>query len=143
MPISSFADIGKYNYGDKNSQTLTVKAWDALKAKDYKAVIAYTGECIRLYQNEARRQQKKLKDLPLEDDAFTYWALNDVGTCYYLKGEAYFGLKRYKTAERAYKKVVKSFGYAQFYDPSGFWVKLKDICNKKLITVEAIDSKSK
>lgn len=138
-----YADIGGYDFGDKNSETLTAKAWNALNEKDYKAVLVYTKKCVSLYESRAKTQQNLLKDYPEGDNAFKQWALNDVGTCYYLMGEAYFAKKKYKLAKRAYSKVVRSLSFAQYYDPEGIHIKVVVSCRKKLVALEYIMKKDR
>jgi len=134
-----FADIGPYDFGDKKSVTLTKKAWDSLNNKNYKATIAYAKKCISLYETHAKSQQNRLQEIPSGDESIQYWALNDVATCYYLMGEAYFNQKKYTQAKSAYKKAIRKFPFAQYYDPRGFTVKVKDTCEKKLVILESFD----
>lgn len=134
------AGIGQYDYGDKSSQTLTAKAWQALNDKDYKAGLAYTRKCITLYERQAIIQQNKLKKMPTLDESFQYWALNDVATCYYIEGQIYFYQKKYYKAEDNYKKVIRKFPYAQYYNPAGYTVKVAESCEKNLVAIDALRS---
>ena len=138
LTTSIRADIGQYDFGDKSSETLTAKAWNALNEKDYQSVIVYTKKCISLYEAKAKMQQNHLRSFPEGDETFEYWALNDVATCYYILGEAYFAQKKYRKAKKAYEKVVRNLNYAQFYDPGGFFVKVADCCQKKLAAANSL-----
>ncbi|MBL8107894.1 MAG: hypothetical protein JNJ72_20165, partial [Anaerolineales bacterium] len=51
---------------------------------------------------------------------FANWALNDVGTAYYIKALALEKLGRLSEAREAYEKTV-SFEFARCWDPSGFF----------------------
>ncbi len=113
-----------YNYGDYRSETLTIKAWKALEDRDLNAVLAYTNKCIELYSKEAGKMQKTLSDYPTGDKKiFSYWALNDVATCLYIKGEALRRTKRMDEAKTAFERIVNEFYYAQCYDVNKktFW----------------------
>ena len=111
-----------YDFGDYTSVTLTVKAWETLDKKDYEGTEIYTGKCIDLYQDEALKQQASLTGYLSKDKAFDVWALNDVGTCYFILGEALMGEGKYKEAKEAYKTVIDKLSYAQCWDPRGwFW----------------------
>lgn len=111
-----------YDYGDYTSQTLTTKAWDSLGKKDYQGVDVYTKKCLQLYEEEAQKMQKELTDYASKDKAFNYWALNDVGTCYFILGESLAEQKKFQEALEAYKVVMEEFSYAQCWDPKGwFW----------------------
>jgi len=111
-----------YDFGDYTSQTLTTKAWDALKANDHKGVETYVKKCAELYEAEAKKQQASLSEFAPKDKAFDYWALNDVGTSYFIWGESLMAQKRYKEAKASYERVVNEFSFAQCWDPKGwFW----------------------
>ena len=49
-----------YNFGDFRSETLTTKAWEALKEGDLEAVLAYTNKCIEFYGGQAKKMQASL-----------------------------------------------------------------------------------
>jgi tetratricopeptide (TPR) repeat protein len=111
-----------YDFGDYTSMTLTVKAWEALGKNDHKGVELYAKKCFELYEAEAKKQQKSLTDFAPKDKAFDYWALNDVGTCYFILGESLLNQKKYPEAKAAYERVINDFGFAQCWDPKGwFW----------------------
>lgn len=112
----------EYDFGDFSSETLTTKAWKALDEGDYAAVEAYTTKCISLYESQAVQQQSSLTDFAPKDKAFDNWALNDVATCYFILGESLLAQKRYQEAKAAFDRVVNDFGFAQCWDPKGwFW----------------------
>ena len=110
------------DFGDYTSQTLTVKAWEALGKNDTRGVELYTKKWIELYEAEAKKQQASLTEFAPKDKAFNYWALNDVATCYFILGDSLLTQKRYPEAKAALERVVNDFGYAQCWDPKGwFW----------------------
>ncbi len=113
------------DFGDDKSATLTTKAWQALADKDLEAVLAYTNRCLDLYGDKAREMQASLTEFPWEskEKIFEYWALNDVGTCLFIQGEALRNAGKIEEAKKAYQKLVDEFYYAQCWDPSGgfFW----------------------
>jgi len=112
----------EYDFGDYTSMTLTVKAWGALDKKDYAGVEVYTKKCVDLYEQEAIKQQSELTEYLPRDKAFNAWALNDVGTCYFILGEALLGDAKYSDAKDAYSKIIDKFSFAQCWDPRGwFW----------------------
>jgi len=82
----------KLDFGDYSSSFLTTKAWQAMSSSDTKSVIKYTDKVLELYEEEAKSMQKKLQSTtnqyPFEKEVvFSYWALNDVGTSLFIKGE--------------------------------------------------------
>ncbi len=123
------------DFGDRTSQTLTVKAWEALTAKDYEAALAYTDECINLYEEEAIFQQSQLTDFAPKELAFDYWALNDVATCYFIRAEVYRQQGEIDKAKETYQTIVDKFGFAQCWDPQGWFWKVADGAKDKLTTL--------
>lgn len=112
------------DFGDYTSQTLTVKAWEALKNDKLEDVLAYTGKCLELYEAKAEEMQSSLSEYPWEskEKIFSYWALNDVGTCLFIKGEAFKKVGKNSEAKESYQKVINEYSYAQCWDPQGwFW----------------------
>lgn len=109
------------DYGDHRSVTLQVKAWEALGAGKYDDAVAYTKKCAELYEDEARKMQASLTSKPGEDVIHDYWALNDVGTCYFVRGEALMKLNKKDEALAAYRIVVNDFYYSQAWDPKGWY----------------------
>ena len=108
-----------YDFGDFKSSTLTTKAWGALENSDVEAVLAYTNKCVELYDAKAREMQAGLKDYPAGADQqiFSYWALNDIATDYFILGSAYLKAGDAGKAKEAFQKVVKDYSFGQCYDP--------------------------
>ena len=111
------------DYGDYTSQTLTTNAWDALAAKNYPAVFAYTQKCEELYGDEGKRMNEELEYFASPEDAAQLWALNDVGTSLYIMATAYEELEMYPQAREAYKKLANDYAFAQTWDPKGWYWK--------------------
>jgi len=87
-----------------------------------------------MYEQKAQEMQDSLTEYPWEskEKIFTYWALNDVGTCLFIKGEAYRNAGDAEEAKKAYKKLVDSFYYAQAWDSAGFFWKPAEAAQQKL-----------
>ncbi|MFK8028659.1 MAG: beta-glucanase precursor [Gammaproteobacteria bacterium] len=119
-PSSSVSSV--LDYGDQTSATLQAKAWEALGDGQLENAVKYTERCGTLYENTAKQMQQSLTAKPKEDVVHDYWALNDVGTCYFIQGEAFMKLGRSNDALNAYQAVVDNYGYSQAWDPKGwFW----------------------
>lgn len=120
-------------FGDYKSSTLTGKAWDSLKQGRVMAAEAYANKCIELYSDQAVEQQLSLKAYPSEGLEWDYWALNDVGTCMFIKGQALAKLGKQAESDRAFQDVLGRYGYAQCWDSSGGWFwKISDAARKLL-----------
>jgi len=124
------------DFGDFKSVTLTTKAWQALESKNYAAVIGYTNKCVDTYKDQALQMQASLKEPAPKDKVFDYWALNDVGTCYFIQGKALDDQGDKKGAMTAYKYLVDNLGYAQCYDPKGWFWSPADAARKRLVELQ-------
>lgn len=121
------------DYGDYKSSTLTGRAWDSLKQGRVMAADAYANKCIQLYSEKAVEQQLSLRDFPSAGLEWEYWALNDVGTCLYIKGKALDSLGRKAESDKAFQDILGRFPYAQCWDNSGGWFwKIADAARKLL-----------
>lgn len=122
------------DFGDYKSTTLAGKAWNALADKNLDAVIAYTGKCLELYEGKAREMQDSLTEYPWEskETIFSHWALNDVGTCLFIKGEAFKDAGNSEEAKMAYQKLVDEYYYSQCWDPKGWFWKPAEAAQQKL-----------
>lgn len=122
------------DFGDYTSSTLATKAWQALSDKDLDAVLAYTGKCLDLYQEKAKTMQNSLTEYPWEskEQIFSFWALNDVGTCLFIRGEAYANAGNKEEAVKAYKMLVDEYYFAQCWDPKGWFWKPAEAAQQKL-----------
>ncbi|MCB9719874.1 MAG: tetratricopeptide repeat protein [Candidatus Omnitrophica bacterium] len=127
-----------YNFGDFRSETLTTKAWMALKEGDIEAVLAYTNKCLELYAEQAQKMQASLEDYPQgsNDDIFSYWALNDISTSLFIQGEAYRQAGMEDEAKEAFMKVVNDYTYGQAWDPKGWFWKPAEASKEKLLMIE-------
>jgi tetratricopeptide (TPR) repeat protein len=125
------------DYGDFTSVTLQGKSWDALGEGQYENAVKYTEKCVELYSDEARQMQGSLSAKAPKDRVHDYWALNDVGTCYFIRGEALLKLKKDDEALAAYKTLVSDFYYAQAWDPKGWFWAPADAAAQKIEVIEA------
>ncbi len=135
-PAPAAAAAPALDFGDSKSVTLTTKAWQALDAKDYPSVIGYAKKCIELYKAQAIEMQGSLKAQASSDSANQYWALNDVGTCYFIMGKALDDSGDKKGAIEAYKTLVSSLSYAQCWDPKGWFWTPADAARKRLAELQ-------
>jgi len=125
------------DFGDHTSVTLMVKGWDALGEGKYDDAVKYTEKCTELYEEKAREMQAALKSKPGSDVVNDYWALNDVGTCYFIMGEALTKLGRSAEAVAALKVVRDELYYSQAWDPKGWHWSPSDAAYPKIEMLEA------
>jgi len=67
-----------------------------------------------------------------KEKIFSYWALNDVGTCLFIRGETYKKAGNAEEAKKAYQELVDDFYYAQCWDPQGWFWKPAEAAQQKL-----------
>ena len=127
------------DFGDQASGTLTVKAWKALDDKKFADAITFAKKCVELYEKQALEMQKELKafvDGEDKDAVNKKWALNDVGTCLYIIGQANEKQEKNKEAIESYKKLVDKLGYAQCWDPQGWFWKPAEAAKERIAELE-------
>jgi len=122
------------DFGDMKSSTLTSKAWEAYNKDDLQGVLTYTNKCIATYGDKAKEMQDSLTEYPWENNEkiFSYWALNDVGTCIFIQGEAYKKANKLAEAKSAFEKVAKEYYFAQCWDPQGWFWKPSEAAEQRL-----------
>ncbi len=124
------------DFGDFSSATLTAKAWGAVGAGKLDTALVFTGKCRELYMEKALEQQASLDGFASDEEAPMLWALNDVGTCLFIEGQVYEQQKDSKKALAAYEQLASKLGYAQCWDPKGWFWKPAEAANKKLKELE-------
>jgi hypothetical protein len=125
------------DFGDFSSSTITTKAWKASEAKDYAAAAGYTAKCIEMFGAKAVEQQKALTaPLTEKEQIFAQWALNDVGTCYFIQGQILEKQGKSKEAVASYKYLVDNLAFAQTWDPKGWFWKPADGAAGRLKALE-------
>ncbi len=132
--IAAIESGSTIDYGDYTSSGLTTKAWAALREDDLDAVLAYTGKVLDLYEEKAKEMQTSLNEYPWESNEkiFSYWALNDVGTSLFIKGNALMEAGKEKEAKKAFEKLISEFSYAQCWDPNGWFWKPAEAAEQKI-----------
>ncbi len=127
----------KLDLGDYSSAAITGKAWEATHANNNDLAVAYADKCIEMFGAKAVEMQKALTTPPTEkDQVFAQWALNDVGTCYFIKGQALEAQGKKKEAAAAYKFVADNLAFAQCWDPKGWFWKPADAARDKAKKLE-------
>lgn len=83
-------------------------------------------------EKKAREMQASLKAKAPKDKVHDYWALNDVGTSYFIRGGALAKLGRKAEAIAAYKVVRDDLYFAQTWDPKGWFWSPADAAHPKI-----------
>jgi tetratricopeptide (TPR) repeat protein len=137
--LASLDSPNAVDFGDVSSAALVAKIWKASSDKNTEALEAYVGKILELYEDKAKEMQKSLSEYAWEsqDKIFSYWALNDVGTALFAKGEYYRNSGKNAEAKKAYRRVIDEFSYAQCWDPQGWFWKPAEAAAEKLDVIEA------
>jgi tetratricopeptide (TPR) repeat protein len=121
---------------DNSSRSLTAGAWAAFKNKDFDAAIQYAEKCIRSFSKSAQKQQSSLNELPPKDKAFSYWALNDVATCHFIKALSLLEQDRREDAKAVFTEIIASYPHAQCWDTGGWFWCVADGARDQLLMLE-------
>lgn len=137
--FSAIINAEPLDFGDHSSATITIKAWNALNANRNDDAIGYARKCLELYQTKAEEMQRGLIK-PMHPDnkeeVFKQWALNDVGTCLFILGQALEKQNRDAEALAAYKQLVEKLSYAQTWDTQGWFWKPAEAAKARIIALE-------
>lgn len=140
--LSSLFFLGGNAFSESEAQPpnvrLTSATWEAYNAEKYDEAIQSAEKCLDDFQPSASKEQQALEESkalmpPLgkvgegvgqedKEAILKRGVLNDVATCWFLKGRSLEKLGREKEAIEAYQEA-KKYTYARTWDPSwsGFW----------------------
>lgn len=114
------------------NEKATAAAWEAFNNNKFEPAITNAELCIEEFRGAANRIQAKLEkekaDIPngpvteeQKKKIRENGLLNDVATCYFIKGRAAEKLQRKEDAKKAFQQA-KKYSYARAWDPAGwFW----------------------
>jgi len=125
--------------GGDSSSVLTSKAWAALGNQNLDEAVALADTCVKLYGAEALKMQASLTQYPPnkpQEATTKYWALNDVSTILFIKGEALLKKGDSAGAKKAYKRCANDFKFGQCWDPKGWFWKPADPAKQKIVEIE-------
>ncbi|MBI1976986.1 MAG: tetratricopeptide repeat protein, partial [Candidatus Omnitrophica bacterium] len=115
---------------------LITAARQAMDQQQFDQAIQTAQQCIDQHQDQARVEQSALTNFPSVDERHRYQALNDVGTSYFLQGEAYLKQGKIDQAAQAFRMVIEQYPYSQWWDPRGWYVKAAEESQYKLERLE-------
>lgn len=110
------------DFGDFSSATLAGKAWAAHGAGNNDEALIYINKCVEMYAAEAAKQQASLTDFASKESAHDYWALNDVGTCLFIKTQILEKQGNKEELIATLRKLATEYKFSQCWDTKGwFW----------------------
>lgn len=100
--------------------------------------VGYAKKCIEMYETQAIEMQAALSDYASgsQDEVAKHWALNDVGTCYFILGQLYEKQGNNEAALAAYKALTEKLKYAQCWDANGWFWKPADAAKERVVALE-------
>jgi hypothetical protein len=117
-----------------SSDDMAGQAWTWLNQKNYPLASQQALVTIKCWEKDAQALQMKKSSkvktfLPYAKGSTAdfqrieeYWALNDVGACYFILGKAADQQQQFAEAQRYFSTVLKDYPLAQVWDPHGwFW----------------------
>ncbi|MGE5280294.1 MAG: glycoside hydrolase family 2 TIM barrel-domain containing protein [Deltaproteobacteria bacterium] len=123
-----------------SSAELITKARTAQAQKNYEDVFNYTQELIDAYKSVAREEQASLKEFPgSKQEIEMVQPLNDVATAYFIQAESYRDQGKIQEAIASFNTVVEQYGYAQAWDPRGWYYKLAQVAKEGIDRLEGRD----
>ena len=126
-------DGGQTDFTDyTDSASLISEAWSKLDKGNYNTAIEFAQETINRHATQAAEQQASLSGFASSDDAADYWALNDVGTAYFIMGKSSVKQEKIAKAKEAFQKIISDYGYAQCWDTQGWWWKVAEGAQEEL-----------
>lgn len=120
------------DFGNGSSSDLTTNAWKALNNGQYQDAVALTSKCIESFKSQAGEQQRALKGGHTDTNS---WALNDVGTCFLIRGNAYEKLGKNDKAMADYKTLTENYSLAEAVGDKGAKWKPAQAAHDKMVTI--------
>lgn len=135
--FSLFSFFSCYTYGNtQESSQYVSKAWAQLGKRNFSEVYRLTEECIKKYGPQADSLAQQLNDFPPQGKEGSYQIMNDVATCYFIRGEALMREGKIEEAKKVFKEVIEKYPFASAWDPRGwFW----SIREKAEITLKKLE----
>jgi len=96
-------------------------SWEASSQNDLEKVKALVGQCVKDYGDEAKKIQAQLKDFPTRGTEKEYQALNDVGTCLFIRAEAAMNSGKTQESIKEFQYIIDNFSFSQAWDPRGWY----------------------
>ncbi len=111
---------------DQALTDMVASSWEALSKGEFQKVYDNARQAEEQFGDEARAQQRALKDFPAAEKTRNYDVLNDVATCLFIKGEALIKEEKIDEAKALFKKIIADYGFAQAWDPRGWFWKIAE-----------------
>jgi beta-glucuronidase len=140
--FSLIYDSGYQGCFSQDSSECVNKGWAVLGKRDFEQVYEITDACIQEFSQEADMTARKLSGFPSKGEESAFEAMNNVATCYFIKGEALMRDGKTEEAKSIFREVSARYPWAQAFDPRGWYWSIKekaDITLNKLETGKVVE----
>ena len=120
----------------QDSSDYVNKGWALRGEKKYEEAYKTIEECITKFSSEADKLAKSLSDFPPKGKENQYKAMNDIATCYFIKGEALRDEGKAEESKQAFQTIVERYPYSQAFDPRGWFWGLKETAEKAINQID-------
>ncbi len=108
-------------FAETSPEDLLRLLWEASAKKDMSKLDELFTVCKERYGELARQQQSVLKGFPPRAETSKYQALNDMGTCLFIKAEALMNTGKKEEAIIQFQEIMDDFSWSQAWDPRGWY----------------------
>ncbi len=124
-------------YAKDSSSDYVNKAWARLGKREFSDVHTLVDQCIEEYSSLAQDQARTLGSFPTKGEEDNFKIMNDVATCYFIKGESLMREGKTEEAKAIFGEVIDKYPYAQSFDPRGWYWSIKE---KSEITLKKLET---
>ncbi|MFA5038051.1 MAG: glycoside hydrolase family 2 TIM barrel-domain containing protein [Candidatus Omnitrophota bacterium] len=130
---------------EASARTLEDLINQARRAKDSgdaAGVYAIVEEIMQRFGPEARREQASLKGFPSTEQIKNYEILSLVAQAQFIKAEALKKEGKNEEAAKAFGVIISDFGYAQSWDPRGWFYRTAEVAQEGIDRIEGRDPRA-
>jgi len=113
------------------------EAWAHLGKREFSETHILVDQCIKRYSSLAQEQARTLGSFPTKGEEENYKIMDDVATCYFIKGEALMREGKTEEAKTVFSDVINKYPYSQSFDPRGWYWSIKE---KSEITLKKLET---
>jgi len=133
-----------------NSGKCNELAWNALNSNNLEQALACAQVAIKSWTSNADAQQAKRVNSsvcratpdPKNTQAFNsfwadYWAVNDIATAWFIRGEAFYKQSKWTDARDAYRTVIDKYSCGFAWDTQGWFWNVADAAQTKYVEIKS------
>ena len=138
-PSPTIPDTSEITCDGDTSEKFISQSWNSLETGKLEKALACTNRAISRWARQADEQQTKAAkegcNTPKPEDLKAYfsanWALSDIGTSWFIRGEVLSRQRKWSEAREAYKMVIDKYPCAYTWDTRGWFWRTSDAAQEK------------